>query len=166
MGRQLRTTLPQAPDHMKPEWPYLEKFRVEDVSFKLRQKANFDKRHQVRPLPVIADGTDVWITTDRADPVPGVIVKKSAAPRSYLIDTESGAVRRNRCHLNVVPKKEDQHPQGQDESSDREEHDLSPPHLASQPPSSPPHLASPPPPESTTSNNDQDANSDGDSTSR
>ena len=114
---------------MKPEWPYLEKFRAKDVDFKLCQKANFDKRHQVRPLPVIANGTDVWITTDRADPVPGVIVKKSAAPRSYLIDTESGAVRRNRCHLNVVPKKEDQHPQGQDKCSDREEHDLSPPQL-------------------------------------
>ena len=59
MGRQLRTTLPQAPDHTKAEWPYLEKFRAEDADFKLRQKTNFDKRHQVRPLPVIADGTDV-----------------------------------------------------------------------------------------------------------
>ena len=93
MGRQLRTTLPQAPDHMKPEWPYLEKLHAEDMDFKLRQKANFDKRHQVRPLSVIADRTDVWISTDRADLVPGVIVKKSAAPRSYLIDTESGALR-------------------------------------------------------------------------
>ena len=106
MRRQLRMTLPQAPDHMKPEWPYLEKFRAEDVDFKLHQNTNFDKHHQVRPLHVIADETDVWITTDRADPVPGVIAKKAAAPRSYLIDTESGAVRRNRCHLNVVPKKE------------------------------------------------------------
>ena len=30
MGRQLRTTLPQVPDQMIPEWPYLKKFRVQD----------------------------------------------------------------------------------------------------------------------------------------
>ena len=55
-------------------------------------------------LPYIPDGTDVWITTDRADPMPGIVRGKAATPHSYLVDTEGGgAVRRNRRHLNVVP---------------------------------------------------------------
>ena len=37
MGRQLRTTLPQGPDQMNPEWPYLKKFRVQDRELKLQQ---------------------------------------------------------------------------------------------------------------------------------
>ena len=45
----------------------------------------------------------MWITTDKADPIPGVVVGKATTPRSYLVETEGGAVRRNRRHLNVVP---------------------------------------------------------------
>ena len=81
---------------------------MQDQKFKLQQKANFDRRDRMHLLPYIPDGTDVWITTDRADPIPGILVGKAAIPHSYLVDTEGGgggggAVRRNRRHLNVVP---------------------------------------------------------------
>ena len=45
----------------------------------------------------------MWITTDRADPIPGIVVGKAATPPSYLVETEGGAVQHNKRHLNVVP---------------------------------------------------------------
>ena len=106
---------------MNSDWAYPEKYRVQDRELKHQQKANFNRCHSVHPLPVIPDETDVWITTDRAHPIPRVVVKKAGMPSSYLVDTESGAVRRNRRHLNVVPspveQKEEQVTQQQDESS-------------------------------------------------
>ena len=72
------------------KWPYLRKFRVQDQKFKLQQKANFDRRHRMHLLPYIPDGTDVWITTDRADPIPGIVVGKAATPHTYLVDTDGG----------------------------------------------------------------------------
>ena len=63
---------------------------MQDQKFKLQQKANFDRRHRMHLLPYIPDGTDVWITTDRADPIPGIVVGKAATPHSYLVDTEGG----------------------------------------------------------------------------
>ena len=41
-------------------------------------------------LPYIPDGMDVWITTDRADPIPGIVVGKAATSHSYLVDTGGG----------------------------------------------------------------------------
>ena len=70
--------------------------------------ASFDRRHRAHLLPYIPDGTDVWITTDRADPIPGIVVGKATTPRSYLVETEGGAVRHNRRQLNVVPSSVEQ----------------------------------------------------------
>ena len=41
-------------------------------------------------------------------PVPGTVVSPAVTPRSYIVDTESGEVRRNRCQLRVRPDP-DQH---------------------------------------------------------
>eukprot|EP00731_Ephydatia_muelleri_P015747 Em0009g171a len=103
MGRQLRTNLPQISEQLKPTWTHLHGFQEQDQEFKSHQKANFDKHHRVHSLPQIPQQTEVWITTDRSKPTPGVVVGKAEAPRSYIVETLSGKARRNQHQLNVMP---------------------------------------------------------------
>ena len=70
MGRQIRTDIPQTKETLSPEWSYLERFRHLNREFKARQKADFDRRHRVRPLPDLPVDTDVWVTTG-GNPFPG-----------------------------------------------------------------------------------------------
>ena len=55
----------------------------------------------VRDLP-LPDDTDVWITSGD-QPTPGRVVSAAGTPRSYVVDTPNGQVRRNRFHLNERP---------------------------------------------------------------
>ena len=102
MGRKIRSTLPQTVDSLVPQWAYLQEFRQANEEFKRKQKADHDQRHRVRDLPEIPDNTAVWITTGGSHN-PGRIVSSANAPRSYIVQTPSGEVRRNRNQLNVNP---------------------------------------------------------------
>ena len=106
MGRQLRANMPLDKDKLSPEWKYLEQFRRQNEEFKERQKRDFDRRHRVQPLPLLPDNSEVWVTTGD-QPVLGRVVSSAAAPRSYIVDTPSGHIRRNRSHLNPIPQPED-----------------------------------------------------------
>ena len=99
MGRKIRTPVPK---HLVPQWPYLKAFMEENKKFKDRQKKHFDKGHRARDLSPIPDNTDVWIKSEKK-PVPGTVLSSAGAPRSYIVDTPSGQVHRNRHDLNVVP---------------------------------------------------------------
>ena len=102
LGRNLRTDIPQARKNLIPGWAYLKRFREDDKVFKSGQKKNFDKRHCTKPLPELLPGTAVWITTDGQD-IQGVANPCPSAPRSYMVTTPSGTIRRNRSQLNVIP---------------------------------------------------------------
>ena len=102
MGRRLRTTLPVVPDQLIPSWPYLDKFRNSNEQFKQRQKADYDRRHRTHPLAPIPNDTEVWVTSG-STPSPGRVTAHSSTPRSYIVETPQGEMRRNRLHLNVVP---------------------------------------------------------------
>ena len=102
MGRNVRTNIPQSTEHLIPRLPDYQKFRVDDQKFKQRQKANYDRRHRTRELPLLPDNTRVWITTDNRH-VPGRVTSTAGTPRSYLVDTPTGTLRRNRGDLNVMP---------------------------------------------------------------
>ena len=104
IGRQLRFNLPQIKDKQRPAWPYLKEFCKQNELFKQRQKADFDRRHRVRPLPPITSNTEVWITSGD-QPVPGRVTATALTPRSYLVETSPvhAHIRRNRQHINVVP---------------------------------------------------------------
>ena len=81
----------------------MEDFRQQNNLFKERQKRDYDRRHRVQDLPPIPSDTDVWIRThDRTSS--GTVVRPANAPRSYIVDTPSGEVRRNRQQLNIVPQ--------------------------------------------------------------
>ena len=102
MGRCVRTTLPLTDEKLIPRWPYLQKFRQQNQGYKEKQKQAFDRRHRAQQLPALPDDTAVWVSTD-GDPVQGRIVSSADTPRSYLVDTTSGQLRRNRHHLMIVP---------------------------------------------------------------
>ena len=107
MGRQIRTTVPQISAHLVPKWPYLTEFRQIDKRFKESQKNNFDQRHRVCEQDEIPEGSDVWVNSG-TQPEPDHVVAADPSPRSYLISTSSGEVRRNRSHLIPIPGQSEQ----------------------------------------------------------
>ena len=102
MGRQLRTTLPLQQQKLVPDWSYLDQFCQQDKMFKQRQKQGYDTHHHTCPLPELSEQTPVLVQTGRRR-VPGTVTAQAPSPRSYLVDTTSGQLRRNRHHLIPVP---------------------------------------------------------------
>ena len=97
----------EASDHSCPNqegWSYLPEFRKANLLFKEKQKENFDRGHRVWIQPEIPVGSEVVITTDHDQPVQGRVVQPASTPRSYIVETPSGEVRRNRSQLNVLPQ--------------------------------------------------------------
>ena len=105
MGRRLRTTLPQTNDQLIPKWTYLPNVQDSHTRFKEKQKEVFDHRHRVREQPPVSEDTEVWVTSGNK-PQRGRVVSQAGTPRSYLVETSSGTLRRNRLHLNIVPERE------------------------------------------------------------
>ena len=93
-GRKINTDLPQSNSQLTPHWPYLEDFRKTDKKYKAEQQRQYNSRHRVRPLPLLVSDDPVWVRTgDRQ--VPGRVITPSTTPRSYIISTSTGQVRRN-----------------------------------------------------------------------
>ena len=107
MGRRLRTSVPQTDKILIPQWPYLEDFKAKDKEYKEKQKENFDSRHRVKDLPSIPNDTEVWITTE-SEPQSGKVISPADRPRSYIVETPSGQVERNRSQLTVKPSDDQQ----------------------------------------------------------
>ncbi len=62
----------------------------------MQQQANFNQRHRAAPLEPLSPGTRVHYTSHDK---PGTVVEKADAPRSYIIETPTKNIRRNREHL-------------------------------------------------------------------
>ena len=105
MGRQLRTDLPQSKSQLIPQWPYLKSFQQQEQKFKGQQEINYNERHRTRSLPPISNDEHVWVKTD-SEQQSGTVMKPADTPRSYVVKTNSGPVRRNRQHLTVIPEGE------------------------------------------------------------
>ena len=116
MGRQLRGNIPVLTTQLIPDWSYLAKFRKQNVHFKAQQKLEYDRRHDVRVLPPIHENTEVWVRMDNRKHT-GTVVRTATPPRSYIVDTPSGEVRRNRWQLNMVPQTVD-NPKSNTETGD------------------------------------------------
>ena len=102
MGRRLRTSLPQTDTMLTPQWPYLKKFRELNKARKEKEKENFDSRHRVKELPPLSEDTDVWVTNE-GQQIRGRVVSPTDRPRSYIVETPTGRIERNRAHLQVIP---------------------------------------------------------------
>ena len=100
MGRRIHTDIPQATELFIPEWSYLDQFSKQHKKYKAKQKRNYNRHHRVRPLPTLPDDQLVWVNT-RGSQTPGRVMEQARSPRSYIVETTSGRVRRNRHHLQV-----------------------------------------------------------------
>lgn len=102
MGRKLRTDLPQTEEQLVPDWPHVQDFRELDQQYKDKQKRQYDRRRRVRVLPSLPTDTPVWVNThDRQ--VPGTVLRPAHTPRSYIVETQSGPIRRNRGDIRHRP---------------------------------------------------------------
>lgn len=95
-SRRIRTTVPTMGSELEPRTLPRNDIADRDARQKLQQKANFDRRHKARELSTLQPGQPVWISDKREY---GKIVKKAEEPRSYIVETQKGTVRRNRFHL-------------------------------------------------------------------
>jgi len=99
MNRFLRTTVRTTRHQRQPEVPRLEEVKERDAFLKTRQKHNFDNLHGTRELLSLDSVQLVWL------PESGVTanVEEQVAPRSYLVNTLQGQVRRNSRDLIRIP---------------------------------------------------------------
>jgi len=95
MGRKVKTDIPQTASQLTPQWYFLPDFKQKDKDFKEKQKKNYDHKHCARPIDTLPDNTPVWVRTGN-NQTPG---SNASTPRSYVVSTPCGQVRRNRQHL-------------------------------------------------------------------
>lgn len=100
MGRRLRTLLPTPSENLQPRTPDFQKLAAFERSQRQRQKKDYDRRHGVRDLPQLSEGTDVWIVDLQKE---GVVRGTADEPRSYWVDYGETSLRRNRTHLVPLP---------------------------------------------------------------
>ena len=86
-------------EKLTPNWTYLDKFHKHDHLKK--QKTAFDNHHQTHQLPTLPDDTKVWVNSGERT-VRGRATVHTDSPCSYLVDTPTGIVRRNRSHVGIV----------------------------------------------------------------
>lgn len=99
MGRRIRTKLPVKPDLLVPKWTYLKEVKSKETASSDSQKQNYDRRHRAKDLPTLNPGDRVWIKDFQTR---GEIVQQASTPRSYIVNTPRGEIRRNRRHLTAT----------------------------------------------------------------
>jgi hypothetical protein len=108
MNRELRTKLPILPMNLKPKQPDDSSIRKKDERTKECYKRNYDKQKGATPLQPLHPGDDVLLksSNDKAWTTDGTIVAADTKNRTYLVNTPSGVLRRNRQQLQLTPKKQ------------------------------------------------------------
>ena len=74
--------------------------KEKEEASRMNQKRNFDKRHKVHEMKTLSSGTTVFITDMKCR---GKVIQRANTPRSYMVDTPTAVVRRNRSHLRIIP---------------------------------------------------------------
>ena len=100
MGRRLRTTVPTLPSELDPALPDSSTFARKENEKARADVERYNRRHRARALGVLSPGEQVWVTDARSS---GTILQKHSTPRSYLVDSPQGVLRRNRQHLIPLP---------------------------------------------------------------
>lgn len=86
-----------------PKYINTEKLRTDEKENRERQQFYYNKHHRARDLSIIKEGNPVWVTDQRTY---GQVIQKLPEPRSYLIKTPKGTIRRNR--MSLIPSKNKQ----------------------------------------------------------
>lgn len=104
-GRRIKTTLPVAPSQLVPQIPDKNKLEAFEMSKRQYLKDNYDKSHRTKSLEEIPPGTQVFIKDMNTH---GVVDRLLEEPRSYLVSSPRGNLRRNRKHIiNCNPSSHD-----------------------------------------------------------
>ena len=93
MGQKLRTRVPCHPDKLKPETPNYDHVRRKEKEYRAKTKFDYDRRHRVVEGEELSPGDRVWIPDLKAE---GTVITQHESPRSVVIQTSNGQVRRNR----------------------------------------------------------------------
>ncbi|UYV81368.1 hypothetical protein LAZ67_20000963, partial [Cordylochernes scorpioides] len=96
MGRKLRTTLPIAPENLNPRLVDSQTLKRKEGRRRKDMKSRYDRRCGATDMEELSEGDTVWITDMRTW---GIVKQKASTPRSYMVDTPVGNLRRNRFHL-------------------------------------------------------------------
>ena len=99
MSRRLRTTVPVIPELLKPKLADMETLKEREQKYKEKMRSDFDRHHNAKELIPLAIGSQVWVPDQQQY---GSIIA-SPNPRSYIIQTPSSQIRRNRRSLNLIP---------------------------------------------------------------
>ena len=103
LGRQLRTSIPVLASTLQPRWQESRQLQERRVSPKRRQIEAYDRQHRARPLAPLYVGNPVWVQDARTG---GTVVGQAGSPRSYLVQTPTSCLRRNRRHLVPTPNEQ------------------------------------------------------------
>ena len=108
MGRRLRTKLPVNPLFLKPNLQESDRHKVQlkEDEYRSNQQKSHDKRHRAKELPPLAVGDRVWVRDQNRE---GQIINVAEQPRSYVVQTDKSAVRRNQSAL-ITTNSEDSSP--------------------------------------------------------
>ena len=102
MNRRLRSNIPIIRDLLKPCVSDLTMLKKVEKQGRNRMKEYHDRRHSARDLPCLDPGARVWVPDQMVyDKV--IERSESTTPRSYMIETPTNTIRRNRRHLNHIP---------------------------------------------------------------
>ena len=96
MGPRLKTQLPVLPNTLKPKAQDLHTVKQKEDDCRSKQQKNFNLRYRARDLPNLHKGDKVWVRDQSRE---AEVVSKTPHPRSYLVKTEKGVLRRNRSAL-------------------------------------------------------------------
>ena len=100
MSRKLKTRVPCHPNELKPQLPDYELVKKKEKVYRDKMKADYDRRHRIvqpnGPFP----GDRVWIPDLKRE---GMVLRYDESPRSVVIKTSKGNVRRNRCMTRNIP---------------------------------------------------------------
>jgi len=104
LGRQIRTTVPTLEANLQPAWPDLQRVRQTDERAKENYSRVYNNRYNTKTLPELQPGTSVAVKLDseRGWTKSAVVLRKCDTPRSYIVQTDKGELRRNRHHLKPV----------------------------------------------------------------
>ena len=93
MGRRLKSRVPCHPDELKPRTPDADLVRKKEKEYRKQMQVNYDRRHKAtKEADELSPGDRAWLPDLRVE---GKVVGRAPGPRSYIISTPTGLVRRN-----------------------------------------------------------------------
>ena len=100
MSRKLQTKVPIVPSSLTPATPHFPTVQSRESTQKEAQRQYFNQHNRAKTMPILHPGTPVYIKDLSRH---GVVTAQHHNPRSYIIQTDQGQLRRNRSHLIETP---------------------------------------------------------------